>query len=285
MNPSPSNSLSQRERENPKTSFCSTSSLRKTTIGLLAAYERRPRKRLGQNFLIDEHALAQIVSSAALLPDDVVLEIGTGMGVLTGELAHRAKCVVTLDPDKEMLQISKKVLSNCSNIEYLAEDFLEWKPDRKFDKVVANVPYYITSPIIEKLLSFKHLPKLIVLTVQKEVAERISSAPGGRKYGSFSVFVQNRAEAKIGAFVPKSSFYPQPNVDSAVLILKPYEKPLYNIDETVVRAAFSQRRKMLRVSLKKFNYDFERLGIDSKRRPETLSLEEFERISKNLSLG
>jgi 16S rRNA (adenine1518-N6/adenine1519-N6)-dimethyltransferase len=255
-------------------------SLRQTTIELLNAFERRPRKKLGQNFLIDENSLKQIIAAAQLSPHDNVLEIGTGLGVLTGALAERAGSVTTLDPDKEMIQISKEVLSRFANIEYLPEDFLKWEPARKYSKVVANVPYYITSPIIEKLLSFARLPELIVLTVQKEVAERITSAPGGRKYGSFSVFVQNRAEAKIGAFIPKRAFFPQPNVDSAVLVLKPYEKLLYKIKEEIVRTAFSQRRKMLRGTLSEYKIDFDRIGIDPRRRPETLSLAEFEKISQ-----
>ncbi|HTY13019.1 MAG TPA: rRNA adenine dimethyltransferase family protein, partial [Candidatus Omnitrophota bacterium] len=140
--------------------------------------------------------------------------------------------------------------------------------------------YYITSPIIEKLLELKAKPERIVLTVQKEVAERLAASPGDRAFGSFTVFVQNRSEASIDSLISRRSFFPPPDVDSAILVLKPYPGPKYNIDEKLVRAAFSQRRKMIRSSLSKFNIDLDSLGIDSKRRPETLTLEEFEKLSR-----
>ena len=267
-------------------------SLYKTTVGLLSAFNLHPKKRLGQNFLVDGQVLERIITAADLKPEDTVLEIGTGLGVLTEALARKVKQVVGIDPDKDMIQISKQVLAGCPNVELIAADFLKWKPDRTFNKVVANVPYYITSPIIEKLLTeprILFLPAgrhgagsantLIVLTVQKEVAERIAASPGNRDFGSFTVFVQNRADVAIDSLVSRRSFYPSPDVDSAILVLRPYGKPKYNIDEKIVRAAFSQRRKMIRSSLAEFNIDFEKIGIDPRRRPETLSLEEFEKFS------
>ena len=276
------------------------------TRALLHAFNLHPKKRLGQNFLIDEVVLARIIDAADISNNDEVLEIGTGLGVLTQALAKKAKHVVTLDPDKDMIQIAKQVLAGFDNIDFIAADFLKWQPKKRvaevvstsagFNKVVANVPYYITSPIIEKLLTEPRSPSIprisgsrdlfagsacpsIVLTVQKEVAERLAASPGSRAFGSFTVFVQNRAEVKIDSFISKKSFYPSPDVDSAILVLKPYGKLLYNIDEKIVRAAFSQRRKMIRSSLSKFNIDFSLIGIDPRRRPETLSLEEFEKIS------
>jgi 16S rRNA (adenine1518-N6/adenine1519-N6)-dimethyltransferase len=261
--------------------------LRQITLNLLRVYNLHPKKRLGQNFLIDEKALQNIISAAELSPSDQVLEIGCGLGVLTKELADRAGHVTAIDKDKDMVEIAKKVLAVCNNIDFKSADFLDWKPDRCFNKVVANVPYYITSPIIQKLLEeprslFAGSEKArIVLTIQKEVAERIAASPGSRKFGAFSVFVQNRAEARIGAFISKKSFYPAPEVDSAILILKPYGKVLYNINEDLVRAAFSQRRKMIHSSLAKYSIDFSALGIDPCKRPESLSLEEFERLSDN----
>lgn len=248
----------------------------------MGIYNRHAHKRLGQNFLIDQNVLDRIVSAAELTADDEVLEIGCGLGVLTQALVERVKRVTTLDLDKDMLQISKEVLSNYQNVEFVYADFLEWTPTRTFTKVVANVPYYITSPIIEKLLSEtsnEERATRIVLTVQKEVAERISAGPGTKKFGSFSVFVQNRADVEMASLVSRRSFYPMPNVDSAILIIKPLERPRYNISEKLVRAAFSQRRKTIRNTLKEFNIDFEKLGIDPIRRAETLSLEEFERLS------
>src|SRR3989339_127513 len=265
------------------------SALLKITKELLTVHNRRPRKSLGQNFLVDPQVLQRIINAAELSSYDVVLEIGTGLGVLTDALAENSEKVITLDPDKEMIQMAKKVLAKHSNVEYISESFLIWDFSSKgddsnhrllpFNKIVANVPYYITTPIIEKILSWEKRPDLVVLTVQKEVAERIVSNPGSKRYGSFSVFVQNKAEAKIKSFVSRRSFYPAPNVESAILVLKPYEKPLYDIDERIVRSAFSQRRKTIKNSLKQFNIGFEKIGIDSKRRPETLSLEEFEKIS------
>lgn len=262
-------------------------SLYNTTRELLAAYNRRAQKRLGQNFLIDQNVLDRIVAAGELAPDDEVLEIGCGLGVLTQALASRVKHVTAIDLDKDMLQISKEVLSKCTNVDFVYGDFLEWQPTRNFTKVVANVPYYITSPIIERLLGNEFCEagkeegrvKRIVLTVQKEVAERISANPGTKKFGSFSVYVQNRADVEIASLVSRRSFYPMPNVDSAILVIKPLGHLRYNISEKLVRAAFSQRRKTIRNTLKEFNIDFAKLGIDPVRRAETLSLEEFERLS------
>lgn len=261
-------------------------SLYQTTKELLAVYNRFPRKKLGQNFLIDQDALNGIIKAAEINSDDIVLEIGTGLGVLTAELAEKAKHVTTLDLDLDMIDITKKILKDKDNVEYIREDFLKWEPTREFTKVVANVPYYITSPIIERLLDasrIAHPASRIVLTVQKEVAERIAATPGSKKFGSFTVFVQNRAKTHIAMQIPRKSFYPVPDVDSAVIVLEPYEKPLYDINEKIVRAAFSQKRKMIRSSLKEFNIDFEKLGVDPKRRPETLTLEEFAKLSKGIN--
>ncbi|KAF0134587.1 MAG: 16S rRNA (adenine1518-N6/adenine1519-N6)-dimethyltransferase [Candidatus Saganbacteria bacterium] len=260
--------------------------LYQTTIALLKSFDLHPKKRMGQNFLVDENALNRIINAANLNPSDKVLEIGTGLGVLTEALSDKASHVTSLDSDKDMILISKKVLAKKDNIEFIAKDFLRWDPAGEFNKVVANVPYYITTPIIEKLLELAPHPELIVLTVQKEVAERIAACPppagkpGGRGNGAFSIFVQNRAEASIDSVISKNSFFPSPKVDSAILILKPYAQPLYDIDEKIVRAAFSQRRKMIRSSLAKFNIDFNKAGIDSKRRAEALTLGDFEKITK-----
>lgn len=263
-------------------------SLSQLTKGLLAMHNLRPKKRLGQNFLIDDGVLQRIVSAGEILPGEKVLEIGTGLGVLTKELASRCREVVTVDTDKDMLMIAEDVLKGFTNIKYVNESFLEWledeefsstKKDIYFDKVVANVPYYITSPIIEKLFSFDKKPKKIVLLVQKEVAERIVAKEGTVDYSSFSIFVQNRGEPSIASFVSRRSFLPPPNVDSAILVIKPFDQPKYKIREELVRASFGKRRKMLRSALKDFALDFEKAGIDPCRRGETLSLEEFERLS------
>jgi 16S rRNA (adenine1518-N6/adenine1519-N6)-dimethyltransferase len=262
-------------------------SLYQVTRELLSTHNRHAQKRLGQNFLVDQSALDRIVAAADLNAEDEVLEIGCGLGVLTQALASKVKHVTSLDLDKEMIQISKEVLGGYNNVDFIYADFLEWEPTKTFTKVVANVPYYITSPIIEKLLNVMGNAgrvTRIVLTVQKEVAERIISNPGTKKYGSFSVFVQNRADVEIASLISRRSFYPMPNVESAILVIRPLGHLRYNIKEEVVRAAFSQRRKMIRSTLKKYNINFDALCIDQRRRAETLSLEEFERLSGNQQL-
>lgn len=259
----------------------SRSSLYQITRELLNSYNLYPKKRLGQNFLVDEKVLERIIFAADISDEDIVLEIGTGLGFLTNFLSKKSKFVITFDPDKDMIRISKDVFSSCQNIKFIDKSFLEWQPDSGFNKIVANVPYYITTPIIEKILKFQKKPGLIVLTVQKEVAERICAKPGSKTYGSFSVFVQNNALACIDSLVSKRSFYPSPDVESAILVLKPYSVPLYEIDEKLVRAAFSQRRKMLRSVLKSFNINFEKVGINPMLRAENLSLADFEALSRS----
>lgn len=251
---------------------------------LLASYNLHPKKRLGQHFLTDPGVLSRLIGAAELKAEDVVLEIGCGLGVLTAELAERVKKVIALEIDPDLILIAKEVLRSFDNINFERADFLKWKEKEKFNKVVANLPYYITTPIIEKLFTLDPLPQLIVLTVQKELAERMIAEPGGKDYGSFTVYVQNRAEVEINSYVPKSAFYPQPGVGSAILAMKPLDRPRYPISEEVVRAAFGQRRKMLRSALKKFEVDFASAGIDPRRRAETLSLLEFSVLSKHVKM-
>jgi 16S rRNA (adenine1518-N6/adenine1519-N6)-dimethyltransferase len=253
----------------------------------LASYNLHPKKRLGQHFLVDQGVLNRLIICAELKRDDVVLEIGGGLGLLTAELASRASRVVSVEKDRDLVQIARDVLKSCANAKVVTGDFLEFKSEENFSKVVGNLPYYITTPIIEYLLAEPRIysqvpPKLIVLTIQREVAERMAAEPGSKVYGSFTVFVQNLAEVEIRSFVPKTAFYPQPEVGSAIITLRPRLRPLRHIDSRLVRAAFGQRRKMLRSALKELNVDFASAGIDPTRRAETLSLEEFERLSYNL---
>lgn len=260
--------------------------LTRVTRELLASYNLHPKKRLGQHFLVDQGVLNRLLLCAELKKDDVVLEIGGGLGLLTAEIAGRALRVVMVEKDRDLVEISRGVLKSCANAKVVTGDFLEFKSEENFSKVVGNLPYYITTPIIERLLEphvySQGTPKLVVLTIQREVAERIAAEPGSKTYGSFSVFVQNLAEVEIRSFVPKTAFYPQPEVGSAIITLRPRLRPLRHIDSRLVRAAFGQRRKMLRSALKELNVDFASAGIDPTRRAETLSLEEFERLSYNL---
>lgn len=271
--------------------------LAQITKELLATYNRLPRKNLGQHFLVDPQVLQRIIAAAEVTKEDTVVEIGSGLGVVTSEIAKHAGFVIVIEIDKELLSISKQVLKPFNNITFIAGDILKLNLDflsaqrttpdvSQFAtahrptpyKVIGNLPYYVTAPIIDKILKAERKPELAVLMVQKEVAERMSSAPGTKKYGSFSIFVQFYAEVQIHSLVSKSSFYPWPEVSSAVVVLRPYREPKYQVrDEKmffdIVHAAFQQRRKQLKNSLKEYN--LENCGINLSRRPETLSIEEF----------
>ncbi|NQU16423.1 MAG: ribosomal RNA small subunit methyltransferase A [Candidatus Saganbacteria bacterium] len=263
-------------------------SLSQITKELLAAYNLYPKKRLGQNFLIDPQVLKRIVDAAGLSADDVVVEIGMGLGVVTEELAKKANKVISLEVDPDLILICKKILGSYQNVNIVRSSILEWQLPEGLEsfKVVANLPYYITAPIIEKILDeWRGRVGKAVLTIQKEVAERLASDISSKSYGSFSVFVQNQAKVEIHSLISKFSFYPKPEVSSAIIILDPYSKPLYEIDYKVVREAFAQRRKMIRSTLSHYNLDWDKMGIEEKRRPEDLRLSEFEIICKEIVSG
>ena len=261
--------------------------LAQITKELLASYNRFPRKRLGQHFLIDPGVLTRIINAAELSKDDLVVEIGSGLGVVTSEIAQKVYHLIAIEVDKELQSISQQVLKSFSNITFVPKDILKTKLEdlilgRKY-KIIGNLPYYITAPIIEKILEAQDKPELAVLMVQKEVAERMAAAPGTKKYGSFSIFVQFYAEVKLNSFVSKSSFLPWPEVGSAVVVLKPHQEPKYQVKDKklffdIVHKSFQQRRKQLKNSLKEYN--LAGLDIDLSRRPETLSLEDFARITE-----
>lgn len=267
--------------QNPK-------SLSRITKELLSVHDLYPKKSLGQNFLTDPGVLKRIVDAADLSPDEVVVEIGMGLGVVTEELAKRVKKVLSLEVDPDLILICKKILSRYQNLEIIKSSILEWElpGDMASFKVVGNLPYYITAPIIEKVLDdWRGRVKKAVITIQKEVAERIIAGPGSRAYGSFSVFVQNQALVGLNSLISKSSFYPRPEVSSAILVLDPYDKPLFDIDHGIVREAFGQRRKMIRASLSHYNIDWDRLGIDGSKRPEELGLPEFSLLTNFVDIG
>lgn len=266
-----------------------TPTLAEITKELLASYGRHPRKRLGQHFLVDPQVLQRVMSAAELTKDDLVIEIGSGLGVVTAELAKHTYHVIAVEVDKELVKISKDVLKEQQNVSFVSKDILkidihELAVGRKY-KIIGNLPYYITAPIIEKVLETEDKPELAVLMVQKEVAERMAASPGSKKYGSFSIFVQYHAEVKLDSLVSKSSFYPWPEVGSAIVVLKPYKTPKYTPKNKklffdIVHAAFQQRRKKIKNSLAKYN--LEGIDVDLNRRPETLGIEEFVRISDYL---
>lgn len=277
------------------------------TKEILNKYGFSFKKSLGQNFLIDTNILKKIVSFADLTEDSGAIEIGPGIGALTEQLARSSKKVVAFEIDQRLLPILKDTLSPYPNVNIIHNDVLEADVAEVITgefagirdiMVVANLPYYVTTPIIMKLLE-EHLPiRGIVCMLQKEVADRISARPGTKDYGSLSIAVQYYTEAETVMIVPKTVFVPQPNVDSAVIRLTKREQPAVKVtDETfffqVTRASFAQRRKTLLNNLTSQLPDGKQKkeeilqalsasGIDPTRRGETLSLEEFGRLSEEL---
>lgn len=264
-------------------------------------------KSLGQNFLIDENTLDKILGCGELKSDDQVLEIGPGMGTMTRKIAPRVKKVVAVEIDKALLPVLDYTLKDFNNVKVINEDFLklslhdlakEHFSGGKF-KVMANLPYYITSPVVIKLAKhYKHI-ELMVFMLQKEVGERIVSNPGSKDYGVLSVILQFFCRATLVYTVPKTVFMPRPKVDSAVLKLQPRKNVAQDIDVDmffkVVKASFSHRRKTIFNSLKKaddFKGDADTIkkvldnaGIDRKRRAETLDIEEFIKLTKAFQLA
>lgn len=258
-----------------------TPTLAQIVKGLLHSINRFPRKKLGQHFLVDPLVLSRIIEAAELKPDDTVIEIGSGLGLLTFEAAQLVQKVIAVEIDRELLKLSKEVLKDCGNVQYVGEDILKYDWKLEFGntkyKIIGNLPYYITAPIVEKILLADPKPEIAVIMVQKEVGERMAAGPGTKKFGSFSIFVQYYAEVKLNSLVSKSSFHPWPEVSSAVITLRPHATPKYLVKDEkrffdIVHAAFQQRRKKLRNSLAKFNLPDSPLMA---KRPEQLSIEEF----------
>ena len=265
---------------------------REVTTRILQAFHLKADKNLGQNFLVEESVVNRIAKAAELTPEDTVLEIGPGIGTLTQALAMTGASVVSVELDKRLIPVLQETVGAYENVRVVQGDILkinilETVQAEPF-KVCANLPYYITTPIIMHLLEQKLPLERLVVMVQKEVAERMTASPGGREYGAISVAMQYYTEPKIAFIVKAGSFLPAPKVDSAVLVCKkrstpPVDVPDENVFFKVVAAAFSVRRKMLTNSLKNMGgltgeqvkSWLDRAGIDGKRRAETLSLEEF----------
>jgi len=268
-------------------------SLSEDTKRLLNKHRFTIRKSLGQNFMVDASSLERIIKGAGITKEDTVIEVGTGTGLLTKELSKHAKNVISYELDKKILPIAKEYLAGTDNVELLNADILEAAISGMDLKCVANVPYYITTPIIEKIIENKEHFSSAVLTVQKEFAERMAAAPGTKEYGSFTVFINFYTEPKLLFQIPKTSFLPQPAVGSAVIRLDIRKELLVCVNDKlffrVVRAAFSQRRKTLRNCLltvfdpAKTDEALSKAGIDPKRRGETLSIREFADISNNIA--
>ncbi len=262
----------------------------------------RNSKSLGQNFLAEKEIIDSIIDAADISGDDFVVEIGPGFGVLTAEAAAKAAKVCAIELDERLIPILGKLQKSYPNIEVINNDVLKVDIDkliseRGFEKakIIGNLPYYITTPIIMSLLENRVAAESITIMMQKEVAERIVSPPGSRIYGALSVAVQYYCEVETVVDVPSTCFVPQPKVDSAVLKLIPRENPPVSlIDEGMffkcVKAGFGMRRKTLLNSLQGAGFPkddvifvLEKAGIDSKRRAETLSLDEFASLSNGFS--
>lgn len=269
---------------------------------ILSKYGFEFSKSLGQNFLIDGNIVRKIAEKANITGEDYILEIGPGIGTLTEELAQRAKKVVAIELDKNLMPILDETLGEYKNVEIINGDVLkvdlkriiEEKLDNGPVKVVANLPYYVTTPIITKLLESNLNLDSIIVMVQKEVAERMKAKPGSKDYGSLSVYVNFFSIPEIIIHVPKTVFMPQPKVDSAVIKLD-IKKNLPDIDRDkffrVIRAAFSKRRKTLLNSLSSYGFDIdketiretlENININPEIRAENLSVEDFIKISETL---
>ncbi len=265
---------------------------------LLNQYGLKAKKKYGQNFLINKEILTDIIEKSQITKEDTVLEIGPGLGTLTKELANACKKVIAVELDEDMVNILKNRF-NYDNLEIINGDILKININELTEKygklkVVANLPYYITTPIIMKLLENDYDISSITVMVQKEVGERLCSSGGEREFGAVSVAVNYFADASIIIDVPKENFLPSPEVDSVVIKLDVLDKPRVDLINKkkffgLVKAAFSQRRKTINNSLASYEYSkediknaLEELKIDPKLRAENLTIEDFAKISNAL---
>ncbi len=263
-----------------------------TPRALLRRLGLSARKGFSQSFLTDSYAVMDIVSAADLRSSDQVLEIGPGLGVLTRELVKAAGRVVAVELDRALAELLPRLVADAKNLKVIQGDYLDFDPATAFSgpyKVVANLPYAITSPALRRIMTFPPKPTLAVVMVQKEVAERVAAKPG--ETSLLSIMVQLYSRVSFVREVPASAFYPAPKVDSAVLKLELYDRPPEGVDDTeallkVVAAGFSRRRKQLHNSLSDSLWFppggvfevLEAAGIDPARRAQTLSIEEWIRL-------
>lgn len=277
----------------------------KNTQHILRKHGFTFKKSLGQNFLIDQNILGKIVAAADITPTSGVLEIGPGIGALTEKLAQSAGKVIAIEIDDRLLPILQELFEEQANIEIVHGDVLQLDVGQLIREklagcttchVVANLPYYVTTPILMKLLEEQHELQNIVVMIQKEVAERMAAKPGGKDYGSLSIAVQYYCIPELVTIVPQTVFIPRPNVDSAVIRLNiRQEPPVHVADESyffqVVRAAFAHRRKTIYNNLTarygkqdkaRIAAVLEACGIDASRRAETISIEDFAALSNEL---
>lgn len=269
---------------------------------ILDRYGFKFSKSLGQNFLIDGNIINKIADTADLDEKSGVLEIGPGFGTLTQVLCGKAKKVVAIEVDKSLERVHKETL-NYDNLKIIYDDFMKVDVNKLIEeefngldvKIVANLPYYITTPIIMKILEEKYKISKIVVMVQKEVAQRLNSLPGSKDYGAITLAVQYRADTEIAMLVPNTVFMPRPKVDSAVIEFNILNAPRIKVEDeellfNVIKASFGQRRKTilnglcnnLKISKEVVKETLENVGIDPGIRGETLGLEQFGRIADEL---
>ncbi|GLC30996.1 16S rRNA (adenine(1518)-N(6)/adenine(1519)-N(6))-dimethyltransferase RsmA [Clostridium omnivorum] len=270
-----------------------------STKDIVKKYGFKFTKSLGQNFLIDDTVLMDIVEGAKVNKEDLVIEIGPGVGTLTRELLKKAKRVVSIELDSDLIPILEEELKEFDNFQLIHKDalkvdFNEIIGEEKSVKVVANLPYYVTTPIIAKLLTGNYKFDSLTIMIQKEVAERIAAAPDTKEYGALSILVQYYCDTEIIRKVSPSSFIPQPKVESIVIKLRRLLEPRVKVQDeklyfTISRDAFNMRRKTLWNALKPLKLEKEKLeqgfadaGIDPKRRGETLSLQEFANLTNSI---
>lgn len=274
----------------------------KNTIAILNKYNFVFQKKFGQNFLIDQHVMDKIISAAGITRNDTVLEIGPGIGSMTQYLCENARQVIAVEIDKVLIPILNDTLSSYDNLTIINDDILKvdvneivrTMNDKKPIKVVANLPYYITTPIIMGLFESKVPIENITVMVQKEVAQRMQSGPGSKSYGALSLAVQFYADPYIVANVPPNCFIPRPNVGSAVIRLTKLSKPAVSVNDeklmfALIRASFNQRRKTLvnaisnsselSISKEEITVACETLGYSPTIRGEALSLDDFAKFA------
>ena len=278
---------------------------RKSTAEIIEKYHFSFQKKFGQNFLVDSSILDRIIESAQITKEDCVLEIGPGIGTMTQRLAEEARAVVAVEIDRNLLPVLADTLSAYENVTVINADILKLDLNRIVEeynggrpiKVVANLPYYITTPIIMALFEKKVPLHSVTIMVQKEVADRMRVGPGTKDYGALSLAVQYYAKPEIVTKVPAGCFMPKPNVDSAVIRLTRYEKPPVEVEDeawlfAVIRASFNQRRKTLANGLANAGYPgigrrqveeaLVAMGLAATVRGETLTLEQFAELSNRL---
>lgn len=271
------------------------------TARTLRTFGLRPRKRWGQHFLVSRRALGRILDAATLSPADTVLEVGAGLGTLTVALAAQAGRVIAVEVDPALLAPLHAAVAPYANVTVVRADIMSVDVSGLLAgtpmprKVVANLPYNLASPLVVSLLQRPLGIERMVLTVQREVAQRMVASPGTKEYGVLSVAVQYRAHATVVGKIPASAFYPPPEVESSIVLLRVHDRPACDVEDEalllrVVHAAFGQRRKMLRnavagalpLSTSEVEAACHQAGITPSRRGETLSLVEFARLTAAL---